>query len=224
LRMMGRKKKRLDFREQRYELVESLMSRRYLNSDAAIQAMRSTPREIFMPENMQSLSYVDRPQSIGDGQTISAPHMVAIMIEALDLKRGQKVLEIGGGSGYHAAVVANIISPGGHVYTVERIPALAERAKHNLRMAGLSDKVSVFLADGSLGLPEHAPYDRIFVACAAPDIPKPLEKQLVDGGKILVPVGKFHQDLLLGINEKGRLHIKDMGGCVFVPLKGEYGF
>jgi protein-L-isoaspartate(D-aspartate) O-methyltransferase len=150
--------------------------------------------------------------------------MVAIMVEALDLEQGHKVLEIGAGSGYHAAVVANMVWPEGHVYTIERIASLGEMAKHNIRMAGLSDQVSVFVGDGSKGLPEHAPYDRIFVACAAPNIPKPLVRQLVDGGKILVPVGQFHQDLLLGTNEHGQLKIKDMGGCIFVPLLGEYGF
>jgi protein-L-isoaspartate(D-aspartate) O-methyltransferase len=150
--------------------------------------------------------------------------MVAIMIEALDLRPGQRVLEIGGGSGYHAAVTANMVGPEGHVYTVERIEPLAEKAKHNIRLAGLQDVVSVFLGDGSTGLPEHAPYDRIFVACASPNIPKPLEQQLDEGGKILVPVGRFHQDLLLGEKVSGKLKIKDMGGCVFVPLLGKYGF
>jgi protein-L-isoaspartate(D-aspartate) O-methyltransferase len=220
--MRGRKVQ--DHRQDRYDLVEDLIRRGYLHSDAAIQAMRSTPREVFMPEEIQHLAYVDRPQSIGENQTISAPHMVAIMVEALDLRPGHRVLEVGAGSGYHAAVVANMVGPEGHVYTIERIEPLADMARHNIRMAGLGKNVSIFQGDGSVGLPEHAPYDRIFVACAAPNIPKPLEKQLVEGGKILVPVGRFHQDLLLGIMEGGRLRIKDMGGCIFVPMLGKYGF
>lgn len=213
-----------DLREQRYRLVESLIKRGYLSSDLAIQAMRSTPREVFMPESNRGQSYVDRPQQIGESQTISAPHMVAIMVECLELEPGHKVLEIGAGSGYHAAVVANMVGDKGHVYTVERIPKLAEFAKRNIRMAGLGERVSVFQGDGTKGLPDHAPYDRIFVAAASPNIPKPLELQLVEGGKILVPVGQFHQDLLKGVKIDGRLEIKDMGGCVFVPLIGEYGF
>jgi protein-L-isoaspartate(D-aspartate) O-methyltransferase len=224
--MVKVKKPRLppDFRQQRYDLVDSLIRRGHLKSDAAIQAMRSTPREFFVPEDMRSASYVDRPLEIGEGQTISAPHMVAIMAEALDLKPGHKVLEIGAGSGYHAAVVANMIGPEGHVYTVERIHNLAQTATFNIRAAGMNERVSVIEGDGSKGLPEHAPYDRIFVAAASPNIPRPLEKQLKEGGKILVPVGKFHQDLLLGILNNGRLDIQDLGGCIFVPLLGEYGF
>ena len=213
-----------DFRQLRYDLVDSLIRRGYLKTDTAIQALRSTPREFFVPEDVRNASYVDHPLEIGEGQTISAPHMVAIMAEALDLKPGHKVLEIGAGSGYHAAVVANMIGPEGHVYTVERIHALVEMATFNIRAAGLSERVTVVEGDGSKGLAEHAPYDRIFVAAASPNIPRPLEKQLKEGGKILVPVGKFHQDLLLGILNNGRLDIHDLGGCIFVPLVGEYGF
>lgn len=217
-------RKEPDYRKQRYELVDSLIRRGYLKTDAAIQAMRSTPREAFVPEDIRYSSYVDHPLEIGDNQTISAPHMVAIMVEALDLAPGQKVLEIGAGSGYHAAVVAQMVGPTGHVYTVERIHSLVEFAQHNLRMAGLGDRVTVLEGDGSKGDPEHAPFDRIFVAAASPNIPKPLEKQLKEGGKILVPVGRFHQDLLLGVLNKGRLDIQDLGGCIFVPLIGEHGF
>jgi protein-L-isoaspartate(D-aspartate) O-methyltransferase len=219
-----KERKAPDFRKQRYDLVESLMRKGYLHSDAAIQAMRSTPRESFVPEDFRGASYVDHPLEIGEGQTISAPHMVAIMVEALDLQPGQKVLEIGAGSGYHAAVVANMIGPTGHVYTVERIHALVELAERNIRLAGLADRVTVVEGDGSKGDPEHAPYDRIFVAAASPNIPRPLEKQLKEGGKILVPVGKYQQDLLLGVLTNGRLDIRDLGGCIFVPLIGEYGF
>ena len=217
-------RKEPDYRKQRYELVESLMRKGYLRSDAAIQAMRSVPRESFVPEDIRGASYFDHPLEIGENQTISAPHMVAIMVEALDLKPGQKVLEIGAGSGYHAAVVAHMIGDTGHVYTVERIHGLVEFAQHNLRMAGLSERVTVLEGDGSKGDLEHAPFDRIFVAAASPNIPKPLEKQLKEGGKILVPVGKFHQDLLLGVLNHGRLDISDLGGCIFVPLIGEHGF
>jgi len=213
-----------DFRAQRYELVDRLINKGYLKTDAAIQAMRSTPREMFLPEDIRGAAYFDHPLEIGEGQTISAPHMVAIMVEALDLTPGQKVLEIGAGSGYHAAVTANMVGAEGHVYTIERIHQLVEFANYNIRIAGLADRITVIEGDGSKGLPENAPYDRIFVAAASPNIPRPLEKQLKEGGKILVPVGKFQQDLLMGHLVNGKLEISDLGGCIFVPLVGDYGF
>jgi protein-L-isoaspartate(D-aspartate) O-methyltransferase len=151
--------------------------------------------------------------------------MVAIMAEKLDLRPGQKVLEVGAGSGYHAAVVAEIVRPGGLVFTVERVESLALFAKANLTRAGYSDTVRVVIGDGSLGLPEEAPFDRIFVACGAPDVPSPLVDQLSDGGKMLVPVGgRMYQDLIK-VQRKGKnVTREDHGGCVFVPLIGEHGY
>ena len=165
----------------------------------------------------------DRPFEIGNGQTISAPHMVAIMVEALDIKPGQKILEIGSGSGYHAAVVSLLVGNDGQVFSIERIHALAESAKENLDKAGCNN-VTVFKGDGSLGLPDHAPYDRIYVTCASPSVPQPLLDQLRDTGKLLIPVGKMYCELMLLEKNGDHIDSKDLGGCAFVPLVGKHGF
>ena len=189
------------------------------------EAMRRVPREEFLPEDLRDDAYVDSPLPIGDGQTISAPHMVVIMVEQLDLKQGQKVLEIGAGSGYHAAVCAEMVAPDGHIYTMERIASLASFCESNIKKTGYGDLVTVLFGDGTKGLPEHAPYDRIFVAAAAPDVPPPLVEQLAEGGKMLVPVGgKFYQDLIRVERNGKKLLRENLGGCVFVPLIGEHGY
>ena len=214
-----------DFESERNRLVDSLRRRGYVVSPAVDRAMRRVPREEFLPQEMRDDAYVDTPLPIGEGQTISAPHMVAIMAEQLDLKEGMKILEIGAGSGYHAAVCAEIIGPEGHVYTVERIAELASFAEENLKRSGYAKNVTVVFADGTKGLPEHAPYDRVFVAAGAPDIPAPLTEQLAEGGKLLVPVGgRFYQDLIRVEKSNGKLRKENLGGCVFVPLIGEYGY
>lgn len=213
------------FEERRNRLVDSLVRRGYVSSSKVQAAMRHVPREEFLPEDLRSEAYVDTPLPIGEGQTISAPHMVAIMAEHLDLVPGMKVLEIGAGSGYHAAVCAELVAPDGHIYTIERIATLATMAENNIKKTGYSNLVTVVFGDGSKGLPEHAPYDRIFVAAGAPDIPSPLTDQLVEGGKLLVPVGgRFYQDLIR-IEKRGKKLVKEnLGGCVFVPLIGEHGY
>jgi len=165
---------------------------------------------------------VDTPLDIGNGQTISAPHMVAIMCEALDIKKGQKILEIGTGSGYHAAIVAQLVGTTGTVYTIERFESLATTAKHNLEEIKCPN-VIVEIGDGSCGLPAHQPYDRIYVTCAAPDIPQPLIDQLQDPGKLLIPVGDMFCELTILQKEKQKQTIHHLGGCVFVPLVGRYG-
>jgi protein-L-isoaspartate(D-aspartate) O-methyltransferase len=214
-----------DLEEERDRLVESLVKRGYVTSEAVANAMRRVPREEFLPQDIRDEAYIDTPLPIGEGQTISAPHMVAIMAEQLDLSPGKKVLEIGAGSGYHAAVCAELIAPSGHLYTIERISSLAAFAEDNLKRTGYGDLVTVMFGDGTKGLPEHAPFDRIFVAAGAPDIPAPLTDQLADGGKLLVPVGgRYYQDLIK-VERKGKKLVKEnMGGCVFVPLIGEYGY
>jgi len=214
-----------EFETSRSQLVDSLMRRGYVVSAEVERAMRRVPREDFIPEDLRPEAYVDTPLPIGEGQTISAPHMVAIMVEKLDLEPGQKVLEIGAGSGYHAAVCAEIVGPEGHIYTVERVAPLASWAEQNLKRTGYADIVTVVFGDGSRGLPEHAPYERIFVACGAPDIPSPLTEQLADGGKMLVPVGgRFYQDLIKIERRGSKLRKESHGGCVFVPLVGEFGY
>jgi protein-L-isoaspartate(D-aspartate) O-methyltransferase len=211
--------------DKRDRLIDSLRRRGYLNSPLVEKAMRRVPRDEFLPEGLKDEAYVDTPLPIGEGQTISAPHMVAIMAEQLDLSPGMNVLEIGAGSGYHAAVCAEIVAPGGHIYTVERISTLASFAEDNLKRTGYADLVTVIFGDGTRGLPEHAPYDRIFVAAGAPDIPEPLTDQLADGGKMLIPVGgRYYQDLIRIIRVGKKLTKENLGGCVFVPLIGEHGY
>jgi protein-L-isoaspartate(D-aspartate) O-methyltransferase len=190
--------------------------------DRVIQAMARVPREIFMPEEIRSQAYIDTPMPIGHNQTISAPHMVAMMCDILDLQKGMNVLEVGGGSGYHAAIMADIVGPYGHVYSVERIPKLVGRARENLRLAGVSN-VTVVEGDGSAGLPDYAPYDRISVAATAPAVPEPLKDQLKVGGKLVIPLGAGYQELLLVTRTNGFVVEKKMD-VVFVPLIGEHGF
>jgi len=214
-----------EFETARNDLVDGLVRRGYVTSAAVERAMRRVPREEFVPEDIRPEAYVDTPLPIGEGQTISAPHMVAIMVEKLDLEPGQKVLEVGAGSGYHAAVCAEVVGPDGHIFTVERVASLAGWAEQNLKKTGFSGIVTVVFGDGSRGLPEHAPYERIFVACGAPDIPSPLTEQLAEGGKMLVPVGgRFYQDLIKIERRGNRLRKESHGGCVFVPLVGEFGY
>jgi protein-L-isoaspartate(D-aspartate) O-methyltransferase len=215
----------MSYDDERDRLVDSLVRRGVISSEGVEAAFRHVRREEFLPERLRSSAYVDSPLPIGDGQTISAPHMVAIMAEALELEGGIKVLEVGAGSGYHAAIVAEVIGPEGHVYTVERIASLAGFASSNLGRAGYAGRVTVICGDGSKGLPEHAPYDRIFVACGAPHVPRPLVEQLSDGGSMLVPVGGRSYQELVRIERRGdELLRRNLGGCVFVPLIGEHGY
>ena len=212
--------------DKRKELVKHLKRAGYLNKPEVIEAVSSVPRHKFVPQPQKALSYADRPLPIGHGQTISAPHMVSLMAEKLDLEKGHKVLEVGGGSGYHAAVIGTVVGKKGYVYSVEIIPQLVKRAKKAIEEVGLDDIVTIILGDGSVGHPDKAPYDRIFVACAAPDLPPPLSEQLSEGGKMLIPVdnGMGYQDLIMYTKKKGKLEISNEGGCVFVPLVGKWGF
>jgi protein-L-isoaspartate(D-aspartate) O-methyltransferase len=153
--------------------------------------------------------------------------MVAIMNEALELKIGNRVLEVGAGSGYHAATVAEQIGPQGHVYTIELVPELVKLARSNLEKAGYSDRVTLVQGDGSLGYPDRAPYDRMVVTAAAPKIPQALVAQLRPGGILVIPVGGrlFPQELTkVRIDEKGRIQRTSLGGVAFVPLIGKEGF
>ena len=214
----------MGFEEDRKELVEVLERRGYIKTKKVKKAMEKVPREIFLPEHNREYAYMDTPQPIGQGQTISAPHMVAMMIEALDLEEGQKVLEVGGGRGYHAAVISEIIGDKGEVYTVELLESLGNSAKKALSEAGY-DNVHVVIGDGSKGYKKESPFDRISVACGAPSIPSPMIKQLKEGGKILIPVGgSMYQELIKATKvKKGKIKKEELGGVVFVPLKGEYG-
>lgn len=186
--------------------------------------MLEVPRECFVSHLMEREAYSDRPLPIGGGQTISAPHMVAEMCEVAELSSGMKILEIGAGSGYNAAVMSRLVHPG-TVHTTEVVSALIETAKGNLERAGIGN-VIVHESDGSLGLKKEAPYDRIMVTCASPGIPKPLTDQLSPGGMLIIPVGNLYLQTLTLVrkDENGALHRDKRMGCVFVPMKGKFGF
>ena len=210
-------------KDKREILVASLKREGRIKTREVEKAFLDVQRENFVPEMLKNHAYVDTPLEIGNGQTISAPHMVAIMCETLNIKKGQTILEIGAGSGYHAAIVSKIVGEKGHVYTIERFSSLAERAKKNLENTGIKN-VTVEVGDGSNGLPQYAPYERIYVTCAAPKIPNPLLEQLMDPGKMLVPVGRFICQLELIEKREGRITSRDICGCAFVPLIGKHGF
>jgi protein-L-isoaspartate(D-aspartate) O-methyltransferase len=210
------------YEQGREQLVHNLRRQGYIKTERVEKAFLKIPRETFLPDSLKNYAYVDTPLNIGQGQTISAPHMVAIMCESLDIKDDQKILEIGTGSGYHAAIVAQLVGEAGYVYTIERFESLAEKAKKNLKRIGCTN-VIVEVGDGSCGLPLYQPYDRIYVTCAAPYIPQPLIDQLQDFGKVLVPIGDMYCELTLleKVKEKSVTH--RLGGCVFVPLVGKFG-
>ena len=216
-------------------LVDNLIKQDKLRSPRVIQAMRAVSRTKFLPPNLKPYAASDMPLQIGFGQTVSAPHMVCIMNEALQLQVGNKILEVGAGSGWHAATLAEIVAPSesprsewGHVYTVEIVQSLAEAAKKNIMNTGFSDRVTIITGDGSKGYAEKAPFDRILVAAATPNVPKPLVEQLKNGGILLVPVGS-HAALFQTLKKvtklaDGKAKEENLGGVAFVPLVGEYGF
>ena len=211
----------------RKRLVSKLSEMGYINSEIVKDAMIKVPREEFMTPETKNYAYLDRPIPLKNGQTISAPHMVAIICEKLGLEKGMNVLEIGTGFGYNAAVVAEIIGPEGHVYTIERIENLKKTAEQNLNRTGYSKNVSVILGDGTNGYNEQAPYDRIYATASAPKIPEPLKKQLKIGGRLITPIGHDSsvQELLCltRINENDYKSY-NLGGVVFVPMIGEHGW
>ena len=191
-------------------------------STEVLEAMNRVKRHLFVPPELRDQAYGDYPLPIGGGQTISAPHMVAMMCEYLKLEKGDKVLEIGAGSGYHAAVIAELIGTEGRVYTVERLPLLVDFSTRNLRDAGYKNVV-VVSGDGTLGLPEHAPFDKICVTCAAPSVPPPLLEQLKIGGKMVIPIGRYIQELYL-VEKKNGIEKQSKCEVAFVPLIGRFGF
>ncbi len=213
------------FEEQRRRLVEMLKELGYIKSRKIEQAMLKVPRELFVPPEYRDLAYVDRPLPIGYGQTISASSIVAYMTELLDPDRGMKVLEVGTGSGYQAAILAEIVGDEGHVWSIERIPELAEIARRNLEKAGYSNRVTVIVGDGTLGYPDAAPYDRIIVTAAAPSVPPPLEEQLREGGRLVAPIGDYiAQELVVGEKRGGVMVYRRDIEVIFVPLVGRYGW
>lgn len=192
-----------------------------VDDERVLAALAMTPRELFVEESQLSAAYDDRALGIGQGQTISQPYMVAMMTQALQLSGSESVLEIGTGSGYQTAILARLA---GFVYSLERFQQLAWQAAYRLHKLGISN-VSIYVGDGSLGWPEQAPYDRILVTAAAPVVPARLVLQLVRNGILVVPVGvRDHQDLLAVRRTLGQPEIRNLGGCLFVPLIGAEGW
>ena len=206
---------------QRDEMVRTQIAARGVKDSAVLDSLRNVPRHQFVPLEYLDEAYADHPLPIGYGQTISQPYIVGLMTEALNPKAGQRVLEIGTGSGYQAAVLAEL---GLDVYTVEIIPELAERAEQTLHNTGY-DQVHVRQADGYFGWEEHAPYDAIIVTAAPDHLPQPLVGQLVEGGRLVIPIGPAgsYQTLWLFERREGNLEASNLGDVSFVPFTGTGG-
>jgi len=206
-----------DWDAQRAHMVSHQIERRGVTSPTVLAAMRRVPRHEFVPLSHRNQAYQDYPLPIGFGQTISQPYIVAAMTEALSLRPSDKVLEIGTGSGYQAAVLSLLVS---NVFSIEIVPELAQRAAADLQRLGYTN-VQVRAGDGYAGWPEHAPFDAIIVTCAPENIPSPLVEQLADGGRMVIPVGGRWSQSLVRMTKRGRtLHREDLMGVIFVPMTG----
>ena len=202
-------------------MVEHDLAARDIKDGRVLEAFLKIPREEFIPEDRGKEAYKDHPVRIGCGQTISQPYMVALMTQALELKGDEKALEIGTGSGYQTAILAELVR---EVYTVERIPELAERARETLRKLGC-ESIRFRVGDGTLGWPEESPFDRIIVTAAGKDVPKSLERQLADGGILLMPVGPESGQVLHVVRREGEdLRTTSTCPCIFVKLVGKEGW
>ncbi|WP_435098785.1 protein-L-isoaspartate(D-aspartate) O-methyltransferase [Halarchaeum sp. P4] len=208
----------MEYEEERARLADRLERRHGIDEDVA-EAIRAVPRHEFVPEDRRESAYADRPLPIGHNQTVSAPHMVAVMTDHLDLEAGEDVLEIGTGCGYHAAVTAELVGAE-HVYSVEYIVDLIEDARENLADAGYGD-IHVRHGDGHDGWPEYAPYDAAYLTCAADEIPDAVIEQTRNGGRVLAPVGDLAQDLVLAHVTDDGVERDHLGGVQFVPMQGE---
>ncbi len=205
----------------RRAMVDEQLRGRDIVDQRVLEVMERVPRELFVPEVERPRAYEDAALPLGGGQTISQPYMVARIVETLSLRGDERVLDVGTGSGYQAAVLAELA---GTVVTIERIPELAERARANLAVAGY-DRVEVRVGDGTLGVPERAPFDAIAVAAAAPDFPQTLYEQLVPRGRLVVPVGGPRgQRLELVVRSPEGPAVAHSVPCRFVPLVGEEGY
>ena len=211
----------MDFPKARLKMVEEQIISRGIRDPRLIAAMKKIPRHLFVEEALQSQGYSDHPLPIGEKQTISQPYMVALMTEALQLTGKEKILEIGAGSGYQTAILAEL---GEKVFSIERIRSLAIRARKLLYELGYFNfEIKIF--DGTYGWVEEGPFDAIIVTAGAPDIPQPLIDQLTIGGRLVIPVGDaFVQDLIRVTKTGEGIKREDLGGCRFVKLIGRYGW
>ncbi len=207
----------VDYSQKRHHMVESQIVTRGVQSDYILNAMKRVKRHLFVPDNLQQFAYADEPLPIGYGQTISQPYIVAYMTEALDLNQYSRVLEIGTGSGYQAAILAEIVKK---VYTIEIVEPLGQHAKTILNDIGYRN-IHSRIGDGYKGWPEAAPFDAIIVTAAPPEIPQPLIDQLKEGGRMIIPVGVGYQELILLTKKKGNIEKKSLLPVRFVPMTGE---
>lgn len=209
------------FEEIRARMVEEQLIPRGISDARVLDAFRKVPREKFVPQGYLDDAYSDYPLPIGDSQTISQPYMVALMTQCLALKGAEKVLEVGAGSGYQAAILAELAR---EVYSVERIAALADRARETLKKIGYKN-CTIGVGDGTLGWEKHAAFNGIIVTAAAPSIPNSLMEQLSDKGRLVIPVGsEFSQVLTIAEKEGASFKVTEVCGCVFVPLIGKEGW
>ncbi|PSQ44050.1 protein-L-isoaspartate O-methyltransferase [Halobacteriales archaeon QS_9_68_42] len=216
--MFGRDSGTDDFEIRRERMVESLAESGRIERDSTVSAMETVPRHEFVPEGRRDDAYADRPLPIGANQTISAPHMVGIMCDLLELGAGDEVLEVGTGCGYHAAVVAEIVGDG-NVHSVEYVERLAESARR--RLSDLGYNVAVRVGDGREGWPEHAPYDAAYLTCATASLPDAVVEQLQAGGRIVAPVGTTRQTLVKATRTTDGLERESHGAVRFVRMQGD---
>lgn len=193
-----------------------------ITDQKVLEVMRRIPRHLFIPNALWDHAYADHPVPIDRGQTISQPYIVALMTQALQLEKSDRVLEIGTGSGYQTAILAELAK---HVYTIERFPELSEKAKKLLTEAGYTN-ISFLVGDGTLGWPEEAPFDKIIVTAAAPEVPKAFVEQLSERGRLVIPVGGRQVQTLLALTkeEGGKLRREELCACSFLPLVGKEGW
>ncbi|MEN8243027.1 MAG: protein-L-isoaspartate(D-aspartate) O-methyltransferase [Chloroflexota bacterium] len=207
--------------DRRERMVAEQIARRMIDNQRVLEAMRTVPRHRFVPAEFVDKAYEDRPLQIGESQTISQPYIVGLMTELLALRSGEVVLEVGTGSGYQSAVLAELVQ---QVYTIERHQSLADQARKTLAELGFQN-VTVIEGDGSGGLPEHAPYDGILVTAAAPEVPREILEQLKDGGRLVIPVGGYGGQTLELWQRKGdHFEHQSIVPVAFVPLRGEHGW
>ena len=210
-----------DFKKERLAMVEDQLRRRGIHDQRVLEAMAKIPRHSFVSPEYQAAAYEDRPLPIGEGQTISQPYMVAVMTQSLELTGGERVLEIGTGSGYQTATLAELAKT---IFTVERIQVLIQRAQKVLQNLGY-ENIFFLHGDGTKGWPENSPFEGIIVTAGAPEVPQMLTSQLADGGRLVIPVGPRYTQTLYKVTRKGnRFMEEDITGCVFVPLLGDFGW
>lgn len=209
------------FERLRKSMVRQQIEARGISDERVLEAMLRVPRHLFVPQHLRDRAYDDNPLPIGEGQTISQPYMVAWMTELLEVKPGDKVLEVGTGSGYQAAVLCELA---GEVFSIEKNADLARAAEARLSGMGYRN-LKVRVGDGTLGWPEEAPFDGIVVTAGAPSAPQPLLEQLAEGGRLVIPIGSSSMQMLTLIRRHGNeFQVSEEGSCVFVPLVGRFGW